>query len=152
MRAAELDDADDPRPVRIPLSVNDPNAGRTLTRSVERILHDGRRCAPVVVELYGNTLPASLIAVLIGNLRRVREVGGVLSVNASSPELRHAIALHGLDRVLGDAVHPGRSAASRSRAKQVAEAAWPVFALFILTLTVATVAILMQLNPGFGNL
>lgn len=152
MRAAELDDADDPRPVHIPLSVNDPNAGRALTRSVERILHDGRRGAPVVVELYGNRLPASLIAVLIGNLRRVREVGGVLSVNASSPELRHAIALHGLDRILGDAARPGRSAASRPRAAQVAEAAWPVFALLVLTITVATVAILLQLNPGFGNL
>lgn len=150
MRAAELDDADDPRPVRIPLSVNDPNAGRSLTRSVERILHDGRRCAPVVVELYGNTLPAPLIAVLIGNLRRVREVGGVLSVNASSPELRRAIALHGLERVLGDAAH--RSAAPHGRADHVAEVAWPVFALLILTITVATVAILMQLNPGFGNL
>jgi hypothetical protein len=34
----------------------------------------------------------------------------------------------------------------------VAEAAWPVFALLILTVTVATIAILLQLNPGFGNL
>ncbi len=84
MQAAQRDDAFETRPVRIPLSVNDPNAGRSLTRSVERILRDGRGRTPVVVELHGNSLPAPLVAELIGNLRRLREVGGALAVNAGS--------------------------------------------------------------------
>ncbi|HEY0381398.1 MAG TPA: hypothetical protein VGC72_04305, partial [Candidatus Elarobacter sp.] len=94
MRAAELDE-DDLRPVRIPLSVNDPNAGRSLTRSIDRMLRDGR-LVPVVVELHGNHLPAPLVAAMIANLRRLREAGGALAANAATPALRNALAIHGL--------------------------------------------------------
>jgi hypothetical protein len=150
MHAPEPDDPDDLRPVRIPLSVNDPNAARSLTRSVERLVSRGRGTVPVVVELHGSHLPAPLIAALIGNLRRVREVGGALAVHAGTPGLRSALALHGLDRVLAqpDAAHGAASGSRRS----IAETAWPVLALLLLTVTIAAVAIVLQFSPGGGGL
>ena len=145
MRPAELDEADDPRPVRIPLSVNDPNAPRSLTRSVERLVSVGRGAVPVVVELHGSHLPAPLIAALIGSLRRVREVGGGLAVHAGTPGLRSALALHGLDRVLApDTAH----GASPPRRSPISETAWPVLALLLLTVTIATVAVVLQFSPA----
>jgi len=144
MRAAELDD--DLRPVRIPLSVNDPNAGRSLTRCVDRILRDGRSGMPVVVELHGTHLPAPLVAALIENLRRLRESGGALVANAATPGLRNALVLHGLDRVLtGAAASPRRRRAAR-------ETAWPVFAMVLLVVTIASVMVLLQQSPGYGGI
>lgn len=145
MRAAELDD-DDLRPLRIPLSVNDPNAARTLTRSVDRILRDGRTRTPVVVELHGNHLPAPLVAALIGNLRRLREAGGALAANATTPALRSAMALHGLDRVLTS------SAGVARRRSAASETAWPAFALLLLVVTIASVMVLLQQSPGYGGI
>jgi hypothetical protein len=144
MRAAEPDD-DDLRPVRIPLSVNDPNAGRSLTRCVDRILRGGRSNMPVVVELHGTHLPAPLVAALIENLRRLRESGGALVANATTPALRNALVLHGLDRVLTRA--PG---APRRRATR--ETAWPVFAVLLLVATIACVIVLLQQSPGYGGI
>jgi hypothetical protein len=129
--------------------VNDPNAGRSLSRSVDRMLRDGRGAA-IIVELHGSHLPTPLVAALIGNLRRVRQVGGMLAVNAATPDLRGAIALHGLDRVLDR--EPVRTPSRRPNGSALAETAWPVVALLALTVTIAAVAILLQLNPGFGGL
>jgi hypothetical protein len=143
MRAAELDD--DLRPVRIPLSVNDPNAGRSLTRCVDRILRDGRSCMPVVVELHGTHLPAPLVAALIENLRRLRDSGGALVANAATPGLRNALVLHGLDRVLTSAGTPRRRRAAR-------DTAWPVFAVVLLVVTIASVMVLLQQSPGYGGI
>ena len=137
MRAAELDD-DDLRPVRIPLSVNDPNAGRSLTRCVDRILRDGRNGLPVVVELHGTHLPAPLVAALIENLRRLRESGGTLVANAATPGLRNALALHGLDRVLTCATGQQR------RRRAARDTAWPVFAVLLLVATIASVMVLLR--------
>jgi hypothetical protein len=143
MRAAELDD--DFRPVRIPLSVNDPNAGRSLTRCVDRVLRDGRR-TPVVVELHGTHLPAPLVAALIENLRRLRESGGALVASATTPGLRNALVLHGLDRVLTSAV------AAPRRRRAARETAWPVFAVLLLMVTIASVMVLLQQTPGYGGI
>jgi hypothetical protein len=147
MRAAELDDDDDLRPVRIPLSVNDPNAGRSLTRSVDRVLRDGRSGTPVVVELHGNHLPAPLVAALIENLRRLREAGGALVANGTTPALRNAMALHGLDRVLtiSTAARPG----TPRRRPAARDTAWPVFALLLLVATIASVMVLLQQSPSY---
>jgi hypothetical protein len=139
--------ADDTRPVRIPLSVNDPNAGRSLTRSVDRMLRDGRTRTPVVVELHGNHLPAPLVAALIGNLRRLRAAGGALTANPATPAMRSAMILHGLDRVLAQ---PARVPRRRTAA---AETAWPAFAALLLMVTVASVMLLLaQQGPGYGGL
>ena len=145
MQAAYLEAADDIRPVRIPLSVNDPNAGLSLTRSVDRMLRDGRT-APVVVELHGTHLPAPLVAALIGNLRRLREAGIALAANPTTPALRNAMALHGLDRVLASA--PARAGAPRRR-PAAGETAWPMFALLLLVVTIASVMVLLQQSPGY---
>ena len=147
MRAAELDD-DDLRPIRIPLSVNDPNAGRTLTRCVERMLRDGRALVPVVVELHGSHLPAPLVAALIENLRRVRETGGALAAVATTPALRNALAVHGLDRVLAST--PRAADRTPGRRTAAGEVAWPVFALLLLVVTIASVIALLQQSPGYG--
>jgi hypothetical protein len=148
MRALELDDPAAARPLRIPLSVNDPSAGATLTRSVERLLRD-RRGAQVVVELYGEHLPAPLVASLIASLRRLREVGGALAVNAATPALRGAIAQHGLDRILSRGMEPA-SRAPRGPLP-LGETAWPVFALILLLTTIAAVVVLLELNPAYGG-
>ncbi len=149
MRAAELDD-DDLRPVRIPLSVNDPNAGRSLTRCIDRMLRDGRTRTPVVVELHGTHLPAPLVAALIGNLRRLRETGGALAAVATTPALRNALAVHGLDRVLAESL---RAAERRPRRRSAAgETGWPVFAMLLLVVTIASVIALLQQSPGYGGI
>jgi hypothetical protein len=149
MQAAYLEAADDIRPVRIPLSVNDPNAGLSLTRSVDRMLRDGRT-APVVVELHGTHLPAPLVAALIGNLRRLREAGIALAANPTTPALRNALALHGLDRVLASA--PAVRAGARRRRSTAGETAWPVFALLLLMVTIVSVMVLLQRSPGYGGI
>jgi hypothetical protein len=147
MHAAHLND-DDLRPIRIPLSVNDPNAGLSLTRSVDRMLRDGRSRTPVVVELHGNHLPAPLVAALIGNLRRLRASGGALVASGATPALRNAMALHGLDRVFVSSSHiPERAARRRAAA---GETRWPVFALLLLVVTIASVMVLLQQGPGYG--
>ena len=148
MFAADRDDAEDVRPVRIPLSVNDPNAGRSLTRSVDRVLRDRRTAAPVLVELHGSHLPAPLVAALIANLRRLREAGIVLAAVGTSPALRNALAVHGLDRVLA----PSPAARSGRRRAAAAEIAWPAFALMLLLATVACVMVLLQQGPGYGGI
>jgi hypothetical protein len=149
MQAAAFDDAGDGRPVRIPLSVNDPNAGSSLTRSVDRMLRGGRR-APVVVELHGSHLPAPLVAALIGNLRRLREAGVGLTAIPATPALRNAMALHGLDRVLAVS-GAARGGAARGRSA-VRETAWPLFALLLFVVTAASVVVLLQLGPGSGGM
>ena len=139
-------DPDDVRPVHIPLSVNDPNAGRTLTRSVDRVLRDGRHRAPVVVELHGTHLPAPLVAALIANLRRLREAGIPLAAHPAGPAMRQAMAVHGLDRVLAPpAVVPRRRSAA-------GETAWPVFALLLLMVTIASVMVLLQQTPSYAGI
>jgi len=143
MQAAYQDAADDRRPVRIPLSVNDPNAGRTLTRSVDRVLRDGRRAAAVVVELHGTHLPAPLVAALIGSLRRLREAGIAFGANPATPAMRNAMALHGLDRVLARAAAPARPH------RAGADTAWPAFALLLLVVTIAAVIVLLH---GYGGI
>jgi hypothetical protein len=149
MRAAEFD-ADDQRPIRIPLSVNDPNAGNSLTRSVDRMLRDGRSRTPVVVELHGNHLPAPLVAALIGNLRRLREAGGALAAVGTTPALRNAMALHGLDRVLANSSRTPETALRRRSG--AGEVGWPVFALLLLVVTIASVIALLQQSPGYGGI
>ena len=149
MRAAELDD-DDLRPVRIPLSVNDPNAGRSLTRSVERMLRDGRGLTPVVVELHGTHLPAALVAALIANLRRLRESGGALAAVATTPALRNALAVHGLDRVFASS--PRAVERARRGRSAAGETGWPAFALLLLVVTIASVIVLLQQSPGYGGI
>ena len=149
MLAAYRDD--DQRPVRIPLSVNDPNAGRTLTRCVDRVLRDGRAGArALVVELHGSHLPAPLVAALIANLRRLREAGGALAATGTTPSLLDAMALHGLDRVLAPA--PGAAADAARRRSAHRETAWPMFALLLLVATIASVAVLLQGSPGYGGI
>jgi len=152
MHAPVPADADDLRPVRIPVSVNDPNAARSLTRSVERLVSDGRGAVPVVVELHGSHLPAPLIAALIGNLRRVREVGGGLAVHAGTPGLRSALALHGLDRVLTQPEGTARGASRQQRRSTIAEMGWPALALLLLTVTIAAVVIVLQFSSGMSGL
>ncbi|HWT06342.1 MAG TPA: hypothetical protein VN224_11340, partial [Xanthomonadales bacterium] len=99
-----------------------------------------------VVELHGNHLPAPLVAELIGNLRRLREAGGALVANGTAPALRNAMALHGLDRVLSS------TAAPRRRRSATGETAWPVFALLLLVVTIASVMVLLQQGPGYGGI
>ena len=148
MRAAEPAD-DDLRPIRIPLSVNDPNAGRSLSRCVDRMVRDGRALAPVVVELYGTHLPAPLVAALIENLRRLRETGGALAAVGTTPALRNALAVHGLDRVLASSPRAAQTPGRRSAA---GETGWPAFALLLLVATIASVILLLQQSPGYGGI
>ena len=150
MQAAYPDSAAGMRPVRIPLSVNDPNAGRSLTQSVDRMLRDGGGRAPVVVELHGTHLPAPLVAALIGNLRRLRAAGIELTANPTTLAMRTAMAVHGLDRVFGS--HADGRAGVPPRRSAVRDTAWPVFALLLLMATIATVMVLLQASSGYGGI
>ncbi|MEA2784490.1 MAG: hypothetical protein QOF71_594, partial [Candidatus Eremiobacteraeota bacterium] len=100
--------------------------------------------------LHGTHLPVPLVAALIENLRRLRETGGTLAAVATTPALRNALAIYGLDRVLASS--PRAAERSSGRRSAAGETGWPAFALLLLVATIASVILLLQQNPGYGGI
>ena len=90
------------------------------------------------------------MAALIENLRRLRETGGALAAVATTPALRNALAVHGLDRVLASA--PRTENRKPRRRSAAGEVTWPAFALLLLVATIASVILLLQQNGGTGGI
>jgi hypothetical protein len=88
------------------LAVNDENARVRFDAAVDALLAEPRRVPRLVVALSGDSLPAETVSMLVGGLRRLREVGGAIAVEAQTPALRDAMALHGLDRVFAMPLDP----------------------------------------------
>ena len=93
-------------PAHLTLAVDDENARARFGAAVDALL-DGNVPSPqLIVALDGDTLPPALIATLVGGLRRLREVGGAIAIEALTPALRDALALYGLDRVFALPLDP----------------------------------------------
>ena len=108
----------------VSLRSDDPGAGTLLHETVSAALVQ-RRSAPVVaIDLDGTHLSPAFVAVLVRELRRVRETGGSILIDVRNQALRDAIRLHGLDRIFGTAtalrrpqiaVHPAAIPATLGR-------------------------------------
>ena len=86
-------------PTYLTLAVDDENARARFDAAVD-VLVGAKPAAPrLIVTLEGETLPSTLIATMVGGLRRLREVGGAIAVEPRTPALRDTFALYGLDRV-----------------------------------------------------
>lgn len=98
------------------LHVNDGAARQVVEAAVMQLLRDGGPEPRLTVHLDGDRLPAPVVAGLVAGLRRLRDVGGAMAVNPSTPALRDAMALHGLDRVFAFPLDPeGTSPRPRRR-------------------------------------
>jgi hypothetical protein len=100
-------------PAYLTLAAGDENARARFDLAVDALVGTHVRSPRLIVTLDGDVLPPSLITTLVGGLRRLREVGGAIAVEARTPALRDALALYGLDRVFALPLDP--EAATRSR-------------------------------------
>jgi anti-anti-sigma regulatory factor len=102
-------------PTHLTLAVDDENARAHFEALIDDLL-DAKVPAPrLIVALDGETLPSELIATLVGGLRRLREVGGAIAIEALTPALRDALAIYGLDRVFALPLDPESAPRSRHR-------------------------------------
>jgi hypothetical protein len=102
-------------PTTLTLAVDDQNARARFGAAVDALLATQREAPRLIVELDGTELPPALVAMFVGGLRRLREVGGAIAVEPRTPALRDAMALHGLDRVFALPLDPDTAARSRRR-------------------------------------
>jgi len=103
-------------PTHLTLAVDDENARARFDAAVDTLLAAKVPTPRLIVSLAGEELPQTLVAALVAGLRRLREVGGAIAVEALTPALRDALALYGLDRVFAlplDPEAPQRTRRSR---------------------------------------
>jgi hypothetical protein len=100
---------------RLTLAVDDQNARARFDAAVDALLAAKAPAPQLIVALGGDVLPPDLIATLVAGLRRLREVGGAIAVEALTPALRDALALYGLDRVFALPLDPESAPRSRHR-------------------------------------
>jgi hypothetical protein len=86
-------------PPRIQLLVDDPAAAEDLHAAVDAHLGKHGHAVTLTVDLYGEHLPVPIVYALIGNLRRLREIGGTIAIHTQTEALRDALTLYGLDHV-----------------------------------------------------
>ncbi len=125
--------------MHLKLAVDDENARARLEAAVDALLAAKTPGPRLIVELDGDLLPQALVTSLVSGLRRLRDVGGAIAVEALTPALRDALALHGLDRVFALPLDP--EAAPRSRRRP-----WMPRAV-----TAALAAVLTAVNPWPAN-
>jgi hypothetical protein len=102
-------------PIHLNLAVDDPDARGRFAAAVDALLETRTGAPQLVVALDGEALPPDLVATLVGGLRRLREVGGAIAIEAQTPALSDAMALYGLDRVFALPLDPDRTSRSRPR-------------------------------------
>jgi hypothetical protein len=100
---------------RLALSVDDPAARSRLGTVVDGLLAAGTPEPRLTVLLEGGELPPPIIALLVSNLRRLREVGGAIAIEPQTTDLRDALAFHGLDRVFAFPLVPDETARRQRR-------------------------------------
>jgi hypothetical protein len=102
-------------PTHLTLAVDDENARAHFEALVDDLLVAKVPAPRLIVALEGEILPQELIATLVGGLRRLREVGGAIAVEALTPALRDALAIYGLDRVFALPIDPESAPRGRHR-------------------------------------
>jgi hypothetical protein len=113
------------------LSVGDEDARARFDAAVNALLDERRDAPSLTIALSGDTLPPETVSMLVGGLRRLREVGGAIAVEPLTPALRDAMALHGLDRVFALPLNPEsvRRPTRRHWMPRMAAAALALFAV-----------------------
>jgi hypothetical protein len=99
----------------LPLAADDRDARAKIAAAVSALLERHREAPRLTVKLSGEALPPELVAALVTGLRRLRDVGGALAVEALTPALHDALALHGLDRVFALPLDPDAAPRARRR-------------------------------------
>ena len=112
------------------LHAEDSEARSVVTMAVDRLLADNVRQPRLRVVLDGARLPDELIAGLVAGLRRLREVGGAIEVEAASTAVRDTLAVTGLDRVFAFPLIP-REPAVTERPRTLARLLAASFAAFL---------------------
>lgn len=102
-------------PTRLTFAVDDQNARARFEAAVDALLAGKASTPQLIVALEGESLPSEVIATFVAGLRRLREVGGALAVEALTPALRDALALYGLDRVFALPLDPEHTPRGRSK-------------------------------------
>ena len=102
-------------PTHLTLAVNDENARVRFEAAGDALIDAGVPSPRMIVALDGEIVPPAFIAMLVAGLRRLREVGGAIAVEALTPALRDALALYGLDRVFALPLDPETAPRSRRR-------------------------------------
>lgn len=120
------------RTTTLNLSVSDPDARVRFEAAVEALLNERDGAPQLTVALSGDALPADLISMLVGGLRRLREVGGGIVIDPKTAQVRDAMALHGLDRVFALPLDP-ESAERRPRVRWIPRMVTAAVALLALT-------------------
>jgi len=87
------------RMTELRLGIDDEEARRAIAAAAERVLRRTPAAPRLRVVLTGSTLSATIMAALIAALRRLREVGGAIVVEAEDERAKAALTTSGLDRV-----------------------------------------------------
>ena len=117
------------------LSVDDDNARATFAQAVETLLAARVEAPRLIVSLAGDALPAEIVAMLVGGLRQLREVGGAISIEPLSPAVRDAMSLYGLDRVFAMPLDPEQAPRTQRHRWVQRMAAASMLVLGLLTAT-----------------
>jgi beta-phosphoglucomutase-like phosphatase (HAD superfamily) len=88
------------------LHVDDADAPSKVADAVYLLLARQVEAPHLRVTLDGSHLSDKIIAGLVAGLRRLREKGGAIEVTPTSPALRDALAIAGLDRVFAFPIVP----------------------------------------------
>ena len=154
-------------PTHLTFAVDDENARAHFETLIDDLI-DAKIPAPrLIVALDGESLPPALVGTLVGGLRRLREVGGAIAIEALTPALHDALALHGLDRVFALPLDPEsaprthrrrwlpRLAAAALAAMVTAAGTWPVRAAvppeMEPTAPAAILARVIERNPNLSS-
>ena len=113
------------------LAVNDEDARVRFEAAIAALLDERHDAPRLIVSLAGDALPPETVAMLVGGLRRLREVGGAIAIAPESPAVRDAMALHGLDRVFALPLDP-ESASRTSPRRWIPRMAAAGLALLVL--------------------
>jgi len=81
------------------LETDDTDARLAIGTTLDRLLAGGEERPRLRVVLGGSTLSAAIMSAMIAGLRRIRERGGAIVVEAEQEPVRAALAMTGLDRV-----------------------------------------------------
>jgi anti-anti-sigma regulatory factor len=112
------------------LHAEDTDARSEVTAAVDALLATDARNPRLRVVLAGARLPDELIAGLVAGLRRLRERGGAIEVEAASTAVHDTLALTGLDRVFAFPLVPAEPAGPE-RPRTLARLVAASFAAFL---------------------
>jgi hypothetical protein len=114
------------------LNAHDAAARSELVTAVDALLASDGSSPRLRIVLSGDGLPSETVAALITALRRLRERGGAVEVAPTTPAVRDALALTGLDRVFAfPLIPPDRAPRRRGMLRRIAAASFAALFAFL---------------------